>query len=125
MYVYIKSESCLWTVGFYDPKGKFQPESDWSSTDEAAARVHWLNGNEPYQQMEKKCTELENRLSALEPAPAAPVKMVWHQAEKVWYWSPRAKKVFKCFPSELRGDDLWQPVLDPNEPAPEGPEQGR
>jgi hypothetical protein len=42
-YVYIKSEPSLWTVGFYDPKGKFQPESDWPSIDEAATRVHWLH----------------------------------------------------------------------------------
>jgi hypothetical protein len=65
-YVYIKSEPFLWTVGFYDPIGVWQPESDWPSTDEAAARAHWLNGEKPYQQMEKKCTELESRLSALE-----------------------------------------------------------
>ena len=28
MYVYIKSEPGLWTVGFYDPNGKWIPESD-------------------------------------------------------------------------------------------------
>lgn len=45
MYIYIKSEPQLWTVGFYNPEGKFEPESDHSSTDEAAARVSFLNGN--------------------------------------------------------------------------------
>ncbi len=44
MYIYIQSEKYLWTVGFYDPKGHFVPESDYSSREEAAMRVHWLNG---------------------------------------------------------------------------------
>lgn len=46
-YVYIKSEPGLWTVGFYDPDDCFVPESDHSSTESAAARVHYLNGGEP------------------------------------------------------------------------------
>lgn len=33
----------LYTVGFYDPEGKFHSESD-GSKEECAARVHWLNG---------------------------------------------------------------------------------
>lgn len=36
----------LWTVGFYDPDGKFEPESDYSDSEEAAKRVHYLNGGE-------------------------------------------------------------------------------
>lgn len=44
MFVYIQSEAHVWTVGHYDPTGEFQPESDWSSSQEAADRVHWLNG---------------------------------------------------------------------------------
>jgi hypothetical protein len=47
MYVYIKSEPQLWTVGFYAPDGKWMPESDHSTKDSAAARVHYLNGGEP------------------------------------------------------------------------------
>lgn len=43
-YVYIKSEPGLWTVGFYDPSGKFEPESDHENADAAAKRVHYLNG---------------------------------------------------------------------------------
>jgi len=46
MWVYIKSESDLWTVGFYDPEGKWQPDSDHESCQAAARRVHWLNGGE-------------------------------------------------------------------------------
>lgn len=45
MYVYIKSESSLWTVGFYSPDGQWHPESDHSSAEEAAKRVAWLNGS--------------------------------------------------------------------------------
>lgn len=44
MYIYIKSESQLWTVGFYHPDGCWEPESDWGSPEEAAERVHYLNG---------------------------------------------------------------------------------
>lgn len=43
-YIYIKTEPNLWTVGFYDPKGNFIPESDHSSPEKAAQRVHYLNG---------------------------------------------------------------------------------
>jgi hypothetical protein len=43
-YVYIKSEKTLWTVGFYRPDGKFEPESDHGSPEEAAKQVHYLNG---------------------------------------------------------------------------------
>lgn len=43
-YVYIQSEPGLWTVGFYDPAGKWHPESDHSSHVLAAKRVNYLNG---------------------------------------------------------------------------------
>lgn len=44
MYVYRRSECCLWTVGFYDPSGVWNSESDHESTEAAAKRVAWLNG---------------------------------------------------------------------------------
>lgn len=44
-YVYIRSEPGLYTVGFYDPAGKWQSESDHESADLAADRVAWLNGS--------------------------------------------------------------------------------
>ena len=45
MYVYIRATGeMLWVVGFYDPQGKWQPESDHDSRESAAKRVHWLNG---------------------------------------------------------------------------------
>ena len=47
MYVYIQSESCLWTVGHYDPSGKWHPESDHDNQEKAAERTAWLNGSRP------------------------------------------------------------------------------
>lgn len=45
MYVYLYSQSDnLFTVGFYEPNGRWHPESDHSTREEAAKRVHYLNG---------------------------------------------------------------------------------
>lgn len=44
MYVYIQTESQLWTVGFYAPDGEWHSDSDHSSKESAAKRVHYLNG---------------------------------------------------------------------------------
>jgi hypothetical protein len=44
MYVYIRSEKNLWTVGFYARNGRFVSESDHDSPEDAARRVHYLNG---------------------------------------------------------------------------------
>lgn len=44
MYVYESFESGCFTVGFYDPSGKWHPESDWPTAEQAASRVHYLNG---------------------------------------------------------------------------------
>lgn len=55
MYVYIQTEKTLWTVGFYAPDGKWHSESDHGNKNDAAERVHWLNGGKsdeelsPYQ----------------------------------------------------------------------------
>jgi len=45
-YVYIESEPGLWTVGFYNPSGGWEPESDHTSKNDAAERVAWLNGGQ-------------------------------------------------------------------------------
>jgi hypothetical protein len=44
MWVYLLSEPHLWTVGFYDPAGKWHSDSDHSDREQAAKRVAWLNG---------------------------------------------------------------------------------
>lgn len=43
-YVYVKSEPGLWTVGFYDPSGKWEPHSDHSTIESADGMVNYLNG---------------------------------------------------------------------------------
>lgn len=48
-YVYIKSVSdvngnSLFTVGHYAPDGRWIPESDHATSDQAAERTAWLNG---------------------------------------------------------------------------------
>lgn len=44
MYVYIQSEPGLYTVGFFGPEGKWHPDSDHDNREDAARRVHYLNG---------------------------------------------------------------------------------
>jgi hypothetical protein len=47
-YVYQRTEFspyCLYTVGYYDPSGKWIPESDHDTKEAAAIRTAWLNGS--------------------------------------------------------------------------------
>ena len=44
MWVYQKTESDLWTVGFFSPNGTWYTDIDCDSQDNAAARVNYLNG---------------------------------------------------------------------------------
>lgn len=44
MWIYEEFESGLFTVGHYDGKHKFVPESDHEDAAAAASRVHYLNG---------------------------------------------------------------------------------
>ena len=53
MYVYIRSESELWTVGFYHPNGRWEPESDHPTPQAAAKRVAWLNGSKQEAERER------------------------------------------------------------------------
>jgi len=46
MWVYIQSDKELWTVGFYNPSGTWVSESDHNCKQDAAQRVHYLNGGE-------------------------------------------------------------------------------
>lgn len=44
MYVYRRTEQGMYTVGFYDPRGEWHPESDHPTPEAAATRVRWLHG---------------------------------------------------------------------------------
>lgn len=44
MWVYRRTEPGLYTVGYYSPQGEWQPEGDYPTREEAAERVHFLNG---------------------------------------------------------------------------------
>lgn len=43
-WVYRRTEPKLWTVGFYDPQGKWHTDSDHEVQDKAARRCAYLNG---------------------------------------------------------------------------------
>lgn len=43
-WVYLMSEPGLFTVGYYDPSGKWHSDSDHDTREAAAARVNYLNG---------------------------------------------------------------------------------
>lgn len=67
MYVYIRSEPELWTVGFYTPNGTWMPESDHDSKQDALDRVALLNGcsSEIVDELRKRIAKLEEELNAL------------------------------------------------------------
>jgi len=77
-YVYKRTEFspyCLYTVGYYDPDGQWQPESDHETSEDAAKRTAYLNGgaNIPYKliiaapDLLESLTELFNLLEENEP----------------------------------------------------------
>lgn len=80
MYVYIKSEVALWTVGFYAPNGNWEAESDYDSQEAAAKRVHYLNGG-------CEAIDLDCNFAALKKALESLVAFV-HDLQDHW---PEAK----------------------------------
>jgi hypothetical protein len=68
VFVYLQSETTLWTVGFYKPDGEWEAASDHSVEEEAAERVAWLNGGGS---RAGEMEELRNRIKALEDAARA------------------------------------------------------
>lgn len=44
MYIYKKTGKQVFTVGYYDPGGKFVTETVHTEKDDAAKRIHYLNG---------------------------------------------------------------------------------
>ena len=69
MWVYIRSEPNVYTVGYYGPNGGWQSDSDHDDKEGAAARVHYLNGGTPLlnvaaleASLDAICGVLEDRL---------------------------------------------------------------
>jgi len=84
MWAYINSEPRLWTVGFYDPIGRFQTDSDHDSKESTAERVHYLNGGS--QQAESKTDDRAERVVA---------QMIFQNAKYMAFWRGRFRG-FTC-----------------------------
>jgi len=65
MYVYLRSEPNLWTVGFYTPAGKWEPDSDHDSPGKAVERVRYLNGSDSHRIIEALRAILDEARSGL------------------------------------------------------------
>ncbi|NUT31503.1 MAG: hypothetical protein HOV79_00360 [Hamadaea sp.] len=63
-FVFQRTEPQLWTVGYFDPDGRFHPESDHSSPQDAANRIHWLHGGCDHDAEIKELSEQVEQLVA-------------------------------------------------------------
>lgn len=61
VWVYVRSDAQLWTVGFFDPNGTWHTDSDHSTRESAAKRAHYLNGV-PDWNIEERIDSLEASL---------------------------------------------------------------
>lgn len=43
-WVYINSETNIWTVGFYSPDGRWHADTNHDNHESAQRQVHYLNG---------------------------------------------------------------------------------
>lgn len=66
MYVYVKSEPGLYTVGFYAPDGTWHTDSDHQVKGQAAERVAYLNGSADLRKLTVTVNGLEKRIRFLE-----------------------------------------------------------
>lgn len=48
MWIYKKTDTKMWTVGYYKPDGDWRPESDHNKKVCAAKRVSFLNGGRSF-----------------------------------------------------------------------------
>lgn len=56
-WVYKKTEPMLWTVGFFDPQGKWWTDGDYDNQQDAARRTHFLNGGSVKHPLECRCEQ--------------------------------------------------------------------
>jgi hypothetical protein len=101
----------LWSVGYFDPKGRWQEESDYATADEAAKRVAWLNGGSvDRNEMDK----LIQRMYALETKMAVQVMRLDQMSEVVApFFKPTRKDTNRVF---IGGKEF---VLDTDKPSKE------
>jgi hypothetical protein len=71
-YVVKNFEPGLWTVGHYQPDGKFDPEADYTDQVAAGQRCHFLNGGTSTA-LTKERDELRALIDAHQPALASQV----------------------------------------------------
>ena len=108
MYVYIRTEPQLWTVGFYSPDGEWHPESDWSTKEEAAERVHYLNGGGnrcPNREVKKDLHPLWDDVikQTEEEGPEALIQLVKDRLEA---WADSARIVWNGSGSEAAKNEM-------------------
>lgn len=58
MYVYRRTSGEVFTVGYFSPDGRFCPEKDCLSREDAAAQVNYLNGGVDIRPASKLCDDL-------------------------------------------------------------------
>ncbi len=70
MWIYIESDQCLFTTGFYRREdGLFQGDADFPTREQAAERVSFLNGGPDPRAIEHITTQLENIVEKLDRIP--------------------------------------------------------
>ena len=103
-WVYLRSEPSLWTVGFSRPDGRWEADSDHSSNDAAARRVHWLNGGRA-EMDEDQSPEITIRMDEEDFEQLSHDSMRWCGADGANDWVTQAGRF------ELHGGDHeinWQ-----------------
>lgn len=108
MYVYIKSEANLWTVGFYKPDGEWYAESDHSKELDAVNRVILLNGgspiarnHDPIKAYSKEFYDAMNNFEKIVPYGCKTDRVSKEDKENVpsgiWYDDGRTNELFKMY----------------------------
>jgi hypothetical protein len=99
----------LWSVGYFDPEGRWQEESDHATADDAAKRVAWLNGGHVDR---NEIDQLIQRVNALETKMAVQVVRLDQMSEVVArFFKPTSKDTNRIF---IDGKEF---VLDTDKPS--------
>lgn len=126
-WVYISSEPDLYTVGFHHPDGKWEPESDHASSEEAAQRVRWLNGGSSAlsEQEEKEAKEPVEMKFFANGKRITPEESQKYINSKYWDGDPPDLTKAGSGHSRAAGWILsWMPVTGKEAPFPTGTPEG-